>query len=62
MRGGKLNDSRFGTRMRGEGIFAEQIHQMFRVALHKAGLQEDGPPLSVAGFRRPDGAQLALGF
>jgi DNA repair photolyase len=25
IRGGKLNDSRFGKRMRGEGIFAEQI-------------------------------------
>jgi DNA repair photolyase len=47
---------------RDEGVFAEQIHQMFRIALRKAGLQEDGPPLPVAGFRRPDGAQLALGF
>ena len=47
--------------MRGEGIFAEQISQMFHVARRKAGLPEDGPELSTAAFRRPEGAQLALG-
>lgn len=62
MRGGKLNDSRFGSRMRGEGIFADQISQMFHVARRKACLLEDGPELSTAEFRRPEGSQLALGF
>ena len=62
MRGGKLNDSRFGHRMRGEGIFAEQISQMFHIALRKAGLAEGGPELSTAAFRRPEGAQLGLGL
>jgi DNA repair photolyase len=62
MRGGKLNDPRFGARMRGEGIFAEQISQMFHVARRKAGLAEDGPELSTAGFRRPEGTQLGLGL
>jgi hypothetical protein len=28
IRGGKLNDPRFGTRMRGKGIFADQISQI----------------------------------
>ena len=60
MRGGKLNDARFGSRMRGEGIFAEQISQMFHVACRKVGLPEDGPELSIAAFRRPAGPQLAL--
>jgi DNA repair photolyase len=60
MRGGKLNDARFGSRMRGEGIFAEQISQMFHVARRKAGLPDDGPELSTAAFRRPSGAQLGL--
>jgi len=60
IRGGKLNDPRFGSRMRGEGIFADQLHQMFEVARRKAGLPEDGPQLSIAAFRRPEGAQLAL--
>ncbi|SPE53126.1 Radical SAM domain protein [Verrucomicrobia bacterium] len=62
IRGGKLNDPRFGSRMRGEGIFADQISQMFQVARRKAGLPEDGPELSTAAFRRPEGPQLALGL
>lgn len=62
IRGGKLNDPRFGSRMRGEGIFAEQISQMFRVARRKAGLEGDGPEISTAHFRRPGGRQLALGL
>jgi DNA repair photolyase len=62
MRGGKLNESRFGKRMRAEGIFAEQIYRMFHVACRKVGLSEDGPELSTASFRRPEGPQLALGL
>ena len=62
IRGGKLNDPRFGSRMRGEGIFAEQISQMFHVARRKVGLPEDGPELSVAAFRRSEARQLPLGF
>lgn len=62
LRGGKLNDPRFGSRMRGEGIFAEQISRMFEVARRKAGLPEDRPALSTAAFRKPDGAQLKLGL
>ncbi|MGD1083596.1 MAG: PA0069 family radical SAM protein [Verrucomicrobiota bacterium] len=62
MRGGRLNDPRFGARMRGEGLFAEQISRMFHVARRKAGLDEDGPELSTAAFRGPAGAQLGLGI
>jgi DNA repair photolyase len=62
LRGGKLNDSEFGSRMRGEGIFAEQISQMFHVARRKAGLPEHGPELSADAFQRPEGPQLALGL
>lgn len=60
IRGGKLNDPRFGSRMRGEGIFAEQISQMFHIARRKVGIPEDGPELSTSAFRRPGGPQLAL--
>ena len=61
MRGGKLNDPNFGTRMQGEGIFAEQINQMFHVACRKAGLKEDeGRKLTTEHFRRPGGRQLDL--
>lgn len=60
VRGGKLNDSHFGSRMRGEGLFADQIHQMFTVARRKVGLPEDGPEISAAAFRRPERNQLDL--
>ena len=38
IRGGKENDARFGSRMRGEGEFAELIRQRFHIATRKAGL------------------------
>jgi DNA repair photolyase len=38
MRGGKENDARFGSRMRGEGEFAELIRQRFSIAARKHGL------------------------
>jgi len=60
MRGGKLNDSQWGTRMRGEGVFADQIGQMFEVARRKAGIPNEGSELSAAAFRRPLGGQLPL--
>lgn len=53
VRGGKLNDARPGTRMTGEGFFADEIHSLFALALRKAGFPEDGPRLSAAAFRRP---------
>lgn len=61
MRGGKLYHSQWGTRMRGEGIFAEQIEAMFDVARRKAGFKDErNYALSTASFRRPDGPQLTL--
>jgi DNA repair photolyase len=60
LRGGKLYDATFGTRMRGEGIFAEQIRLMFDVASRRAGLNRGELPLSTAHFRRPGGVQLEL--
>jgi len=38
MRGGRDNDSRFGTRMRGEGEFAELIRQRFALACRRFGI------------------------
>ena len=63
MRGGRLNDPRLVSRMKGQGPMAEQVMQLFHVARTKAGL--DGPPLelSTAAFRRPgDVIQMTLGF
>ncbi len=59
VRTGRLNDPRFGTRMSGEGVFAEQIANMFEVACRKAGFGP-GPRLSTAAFRVPPGPQLEL--
>ena len=50
IRGGKLNDLRFGSRMTGEGIFADQISQIFHVARRKPGLPQDAAELSIAEF------------
>ncbi len=60
MRGGKLYDAQWGKRFSGEGIFAEQIAQMFEVARRKAGINNEGGDLSTAAFRCPGSAQLSL--
>jgi DNA repair photolyase len=60
IRGGPLNDPRFGARMRGHGPFVALIARMFAVACERAGLNRDPTPLSTAAFRRPGDHQLAL--
>jgi DNA repair photolyase len=60
MRNGKLNDPNFGTRMRGEGIFAAQIHAMFEMGCRKAGLRDVRVEFDTENFRRPSDAQLSL--
>lgn len=60
LRGGKLYDARFDQRMTGEGVFAEQIEQMFNVACRRAGIADNHVQLSTAAFRRPRGRQLNL--
>lgn len=52
IRGGRLNDPNFHTRMTGEGIFAEQMAELFRLACKKAGITERRPHLSTEHFRR----------
>lgn len=51
-RGGKLNDSRFGNRMRGEGFYAENIDSMFKLYRTKYGLKRRFYALSTEHFRR----------
>lgn len=58
-RGGRLNDSRFGHRMRGEGTYAELIARRFMVAKKKYGLDRKVPALRTDLFKRP-GDQLQL--
>jgi DNA repair photolyase len=61
VRRGRLYDSRFEVRGRGEGPYARQLQRLFQVSCRKAGLARQMPPLSAAGFRRPEPAgQLRL--
>lgn len=60
LRGGELNDSRFGARMHGQGRYADEIAQLFAVAETRAGFGKPTRSLSVASFRNPAGEQLEL--
>ena len=51
LRGNRLNNSQWRTRMTGEGIFAEQIASLFEVGCRRAGIGAR-PRLSTAAFRR----------
>ena len=61
VRGGKLNDPNFGSRMRGSGPYAEMIAKRFRLARERFGIPH-GPALDTSQFERPpkDSAQLSL--
>jgi DNA repair photolyase len=62
MRGGKDYDSRFGVRMKGEGLWADLIHQRFVKARARYKLLDDGRPLRTDLFAppRPSTPQLDL--
>ncbi len=52
-RGGRDNDPRFGTRMRGEGPYADLIARRFETACRRLGLaRRRGETLSTTHFRR----------
>ena len=59
--GGKVNDSRFGTRMRGEGPVAESIRKMFKLAVDRYMPEDDGFEFDMTLFNPKAGdAQLRL--
>jgi DNA repair photolyase len=63
LRGGKDNDPRFGTRMRGQGTYAELIRHRYQLACRRLGLAIRGRvPLDTSRFRPPpeSGDQLDL--
>ncbi|NBO17745.1 MAG: PA0069 family radical SAM protein [Proteobacteria bacterium] len=60
VRGGKLYNNAYSSRMRGEGVYAQHIGQMFSQYRRRYGLDKPPAPLSTAHFRRPQGAQLSL--
>ena len=60
MRGGDLNSSEYGVRMKGRGIFAEQTEKIFRLAYRKSGFPGNKAPLDVSRFKRGKATQLEL--
>jgi DNA repair photolyase len=60
--GGRVSDSRFGVRMRGEGPVAESIRQLFHAAKKKYLAGRRMPEYNLEAFRRPvrKGEQLGL--
>jgi DNA repair photolyase len=52
-RGGKLNSSKFGERMKGAGPIAEQIDNTFRLFARKHALDQPMPDLDFSQFRPP---------
>jgi DNA repair photolyase len=59
-REGRLNDPRFGSRMRGQGEYAEQIGRTFQVFRKKHGLDRPLNPLDESKFTPPKPGQGQL--
>lgn len=61
MRDGKEYDARFGSRMRGTGVFADLLAQRFQLAYRRLGYAAP-PPLDCTAFvpPTPRGGQLSL--
>ncbi len=53
MHDGRLNDSRFGVRMSGDGPIANLIRQVFLTRCRRLGLNQRPWPVSADAFRRP---------
>lgn len=55
MRGGKDNDARFGSRLKGEGVWAELVRQRFEKACARLGLSRQRRELDLTQFSPPAG-------
>jgi DNA repair photolyase len=65
IRGGRDNDPRFGSRMRGMGPFAQLLRQRFQLACARNGLLRGAAPELPTGLFRPpppDSGQMNLGL
>jgi DNA repair photolyase len=60
IRGGRLNDPSFGSRMTGEGPFAEQIAALFESSRRRLEFSSGRTDLATEHFRRPSGSQMDL--
>jgi DNA repair photolyase len=64
LRGGRDNDPRFGSRMKGEGVWAELLSQRFKKAAERLGLNRTRVEMDFTQFRHlpklGDGRQVSL--
>ena len=60
MRGGRDNDPKFFSRMRGVGPWAELLRTRFDIAAKRFGLPQSKFPMRTDLFRPPEGAQMRL--
>ena len=61
MRGGRENDSEFGSRFTGNGLFAQLLSRRFQLACERFGFNCDDVPLDTGKFIKPDlGGQQSL--
>jgi hypothetical protein len=64
MRGGKDYDASFGSRMKGEGVWAQLLQERFSQAAARFGLNRERVELDLTRFRpprsSPKGAQQEL--
>jgi len=60
MRGGKDNDSRYGTRLTGQGVWAQLLRQRFDKACARLGYRRERVELDLTQFR-PPGRQAGQG-
>jgi len=61
LRGGGLNDARFGSRFRGDGAWAETHRNLFELGMRRSGLASPRAfELATDHFRPPGGRQMEL--
>ena len=60
MRGGRDNDPRFGSRMRGQGVWAELLRQRFDKVCARLRLNRERIDLDLSAFRPPAPVQGSL--
>jgi DNA repair photolyase len=62
LHGGRAYDANWGTRLQGQGIFAELMARRFKVAVKRLGYDQSPAPLRTDLFKVPDrpGDQLSL--
>ena len=60
VRAGHLNDPRFVHRMRGEGVWADTLRNLFEITCRRYGLNQLKKPLRTDLFTRHPSNQLSL--